>query len=392
MPESTDTGDLATIEGAFEDDPRLKNLEVLDSSGLMAAEVSDSFHRQRNHFPARFGEGPGLIPVIPGRYRLVGSPECGWNRRQRIVRRLLGLEEALPIENLITRAEDGNWIIARRGGDLVERFGTRRLNDFYERTDPDFTGRGTSPTIIDAQTGLVATNNYHTLSLDLETAWKPFHTQGAPDLYPEDLRPRIDLLNQQLFDDVNDGTYRTIEAPTVEGARAAYGIFEARLREYDFRLASRRYLFGNRLTDSDVRLFQTISSFDRIYRPAMVARLGEGVIRLPELENLWGYGRDLFQQGFVDEVELYYLTLVPGPSGNYLPDPLTFGGELPALSPKESLAAWRAPSGREELGGDSIAPGPGDGGSVTLWHLRGDPLETTFPTPHLGALHTDPTK
>lgn len=35
-----------------------------------------------------------------------------------------------------------------------------------------------------------------------------------------------------------------------------YGVFAARLADYDFRLASRRYLFGDQLTDSDVRLFQ----------------------------------------------------------------------------------------------------------------------------------------
>ena len=53
--------------------------------------------------------------------------------------------------------------------------------------------------------GTVVTNDHHTLSLDLATASAPLHAPGAPDLYPTDLRARINLLNQQLFDDVNNG-------------------------------------------------------------------------------------------------------------------------------------------------------------------------------------------
>lgn len=325
------------------------------------------FRRQRNWFTARFGNDDGGWPAEPGRYRLLGSVGCGWARRQLIIIRLLGLEEALPFVLLYGRDSQG-WRISDSDGDVVQRFGTDRLNDFYRASDPDFVGRGTSPTVIDTVTGRVVTNNYHLLPADLETAWKPFHKVGAPDLYPEALRPEIDLLNQQLFDDVNNGTYKVIFAQSEGAARAAKRIFEARLADYDFRLASRRYLFGDQITDSDVRLFQTLSSFERNYRPGFVKLFGqEESVQISDYPNLWAYARDLFQNGFADDREKYFLGLVPGPSGDYINKGVISGSTDYLPSPEESLAAWNEPAGREGLAGSPLYTGPGGGGSYELW-------------------------
>ncbi len=327
-----------------------------------------AFRRQRNWFTARFGDGPGQVRPEPGRFLLLGNPGCGWNRRQLITLRLLGLSDAVPFVLLTGRDEQG-WRIAEHGNDLAERFGTNLLNDYYRRTDPDFRGRGTSPTVLDSHTGLVVTNNYHPLSLDFESAWKPFQAEGAPDLYPADLRQEIDLLNQQLFDDVNNGTYKVIFATSAGAAQAAKTVFEARLADYDFRLASRRYLFGDRLTDSDVRLFVSLSSYERGYRPGIASIFGEeNTRRLQDYPNLWAYARDLFANGFVDDRELYFLGLVPGPSGTYLAGSLLVDkANLP--TPEESLAAWREPSGREQVTGSPLYSGPGSGGSYELWQF-----------------------
>ncbi|MDR2381260.1 MAG: hypothetical protein LBE08_08845 [Bifidobacteriaceae bacterium] len=326
-----------------------------------------AFRRQRNWFTAHFGGADARFPVEPGRYVLAGSTGCGWNRRQQIVLRLLGLTEAVPFALLTGRDEHG-WRISDHGNTLRRDFGTDRLNDFYRRTDPDFKGRGTSPTVIDTETGLVVTNNYHLLSYEWETAWAPYHKPGAPDLYPEPVRKEIDLLNQQIFDDVNNGTYKQIFATNPAAARAAKAVFEARLADYEFRLNSRRYLFGPNITDSDVRLFQTLSSYDRGYRVGIVKLFGEDqTVRLTDFPNLWAYARDLFSQGFADEREQYFLGLAPGPSGAYLDQrgPLGDGANLP--SGEAALAAWRQPHGRAELTGSPYYSGPGGGGSYERW-------------------------
>ena len=331
-----------------------------------------AFRRQRNAFTKRFGDGPGQAPVEPGRYHVLGSVGCGWNRRQRIVIRLLGLDDVFVPEITYGRDADG-WKITRTPGGVAEIFETERLNDFYRRTNPDFEGRGTSPTVVDLQTGHVVTNNYHLLSIDLETAWKKYHKEGAPDLYPEELQQEIDLLNQQLFDDVNNGTYKVIFATNVEAARVAYGVFAARLADYDFRLKTRRYLFGPYLTDSDVRLFQTLESFENGYRPGVVQKFGtEDILHVWDFPNLWAYARDLFQTpGFIDDVELYELGYVPDENGHYsrgFADEKDSPFGNPGFDQRRAeYERWLEPAGREGFGGSPLYSGPGGGGSYELW-------------------------
>jgi putative glutathione S-transferase len=362
---------MATLTSALEADLHDKPQPV-DRATFPETNVEQTpdgaFRRQRNWFSGRFGWGEaGKFTPEPGRYLLLGNPGCGWNRRQLIVLRLLGLSEAVPFVLLTGRDDDG-WRVAKADNDLLGSFGTDRLNDFYRRTDPSFKGRGTSPTVIDSTTGLVVSNNYHLLSIDWETAWQPFHAAGAPDLYPEPWRQEINLLNQQLFDDINNGTYKVLFATNRAAAVAAKGIFEARLADYEFRLTSRRYLFGDFLTDSDVRLFQSLSSYERGYRVGIAALFGEAdTVHLADYPNLWAYARDLFAQGFADEREQYFLGLLPGPSGEYSDR----GGwaDTPLPPPAEALAAWQEPHGRESLTGSPLYSGPGGGGSFERWQF-----------------------
>lgn len=320
-----------------------------------------AFVRQSNRFRTRFGSGPGQLPVAAGRYRLLVSVGCGWSRRQLIVRRLLGLENAISVGYASHRGDDG-WEFGDQPGGVDAVFQVPRLNELYRRTEPGYQGRGTVPTVADVHTGRVVSNDYHTLSIDFETAWKPLHRPGAPDLYPEDLRPAIDLLNQQLFDDVNNGPYKVLFAQSLQAAAAAKRVFEARLADLEFRLASRRYLFGERLTDADVRLFVTLASFDTNYRPRFPRELGP-VVRISDFPHLWAYARDLFATpGFIDEREQVGVGLRPGPDGRYRRG-FAEGEEQPA----DPLSPWLAPHGREALGGSPVSSGPGGAGTVELW-------------------------
>ncbi|MDR0627666.1 MAG: hypothetical protein LBG11_10515 [Bifidobacteriaceae bacterium] len=362
---------MATLTAELEADLKTRPAPVPQANfpELSAEQTADGgFRRQRNWFTRHFGTGKDEFPVEPGRYVLAGNTGCGWNRRQQIVLRLLGLTEVVPFALLTGRDDDG-WLIAPHGNNLQAQFATDRLNDFYRRTDPSFQGRGTSPTVIDTKTGLVVSNNYHLLSYEWETAWSAYHKPGAPDLYPVPLRKEIDLLNQQIFDDVNNGTYKQIFATNKAAAGAAKTVFEARLADYDFRLASRRYLFGPQITDSDVRLFQTLSSYDRGYRVGIVKLFGEeNTVHLADFPNLWAYARDLFAQDFADEREQYFLGLLPGPSGEYQGRGGPGGGsDVPLPTGAEALATWQEPAGREHLTGSPFYTGPGGGGSYERW-------------------------
>lgn len=353
------------------EDPQGRNRPVEETT--VEQTPDGAFRRQRNEFTVRFGSQPGQAPAEPGRYHVLGATGCGWNRRQRIVIRLLGLWDVFTPEIIYGRDEHG-WKLTQPEGGVAEKFGYERLNDAYKATEPNYRGRATSPTVIDMTNGKVVTNNYHILSIDLETAFKPFRKPDAPDLYPEDLRQKIDLLNQQIFDDVNNGTYKVNFATSKGAAKAAYEVFKARLADYDFRLASRRYLFGPNLTDSDVRLFQTLESYEIGYRPEFRESLGlsdDEVVHVWDYPNLFAYARDLFQTpGFIDDQELFDLGYVPDENGNYARDPFS-PADHTLQSVKDERKAlyerWLEPAGCEVLSGSPYYSGPGVGGSFELW-------------------------
>lgn len=59
----------------------------------------------------------------------------------------------------------------------------------------------------------------------------------------------------------------------------------------DKRLEKQRFLFGDYVTDSDIRLFVTLARFDVSYSH----NIGPCKHRLVDYKNLWPYARDLYQ-------------------------------------------------------------------------------------------------
>lgn len=249
-----------------------------------------SFVRQQNRFTTPFGDQPGELPVEANRYRLLWAPICPWAHRSVIVRKLLGLEDVISLGTASPVRTAKGWEFSLDEGGVDPVLKIRYLPEIYERTDPEYTGRATVPTVVDVKTGKVVNNDYFRLTNYWETAWKPFHKPGAPDLYPEELRDEIDKLNDVIFNDVNNGVYKAGFAQSQEAYEKAYDTLFARLDELEERLSKQRYLFGDRITDSDVRLYVTLARFDIAYY--MVFRTNRN--RLIDFPNLWGYARDLY--------------------------------------------------------------------------------------------------
>jgi glutathionyl-hydroquinone reductase len=284
-------------------------------------------------------DGSSGFPARAGRYHLYVSLACPWAHRSIIVRRLLGLEEVVTMSVVDPIRDERGWAFREgpgHGPDPVNGF--RFLSEAYHRTDPDFTGRYTVPCLWDRETGRLVSNNYPDITIDLETQFAAFHRPGAPDLYPEPLRGRIDAVNEEVYRDVNDGVYRAGFATTQEAYGEAVHALFAALDRLEQRLSDRRYLLGARLTEADIRLFTTLVRFDVVYHYHFKCNLR----RLIDYPNLWAYGRDLFQQpGFGDTTDFdhirrhYYMT-------HDRLNPTRIVPEGPILD-------WGAPHGRERL-------------------------------------------
>ena len=168
------------------------------------------------------------------------------------------------------------------------------------------------PCIVDTATGLVVTNDYPQITLDLSTRVDgPAPAGRAARCTPRRERAEMDELIQQIFADVNNGVYRCGFATSQEAYEAAYDRLFARLDVLEARLADRRYLMGDQIREVDVRLFTTLVRFDAVYHGHFKCNR----VKLTELPNLWRYARDLFsQRGFGETVDFdhikrhYYVT------------------------------------------------------------------------------------
>lgn len=253
----------------------------------LGREISDGgrFVRQPNRFTERIEEG-GEHPPEPGRYRLYASYACPWAHRSLIVRELLGLQEAVGVTIVDPIRDEKGWRIP--GGDPVT--GVEYLSELYLASDPGYQGRYTVPCVWDVTAGRLVTNDYPQITLTLETAFAPWHAEGAPDLYPAALRGEIDALNEVIFDGLNNGVYRAGFATSQEAYdEAVTKVFDT-LDLLEERLATRRHLHGDALTESDVRLYPTLARFDAVYHSHFKC----AVRRLTDYPVLWAYARRLY--------------------------------------------------------------------------------------------------
>ncbi|MDN3556806.1 glutathione S-transferase family protein [Halomonas maura] len=210
--------------------------------------------------------GVGGFKAEKGRYRLYVAYICPWASRTLMVRALKGLQEVIDVTVVDPRLTDQGWQFGGYpGADEDTLNGARYMHELYTRADPQISGRATVPVLWDKQTGTIVNNESADILRMLNGAFAGIEDQG-PDLYPDDLAAEIDALNAYLYTDLNNGVYQAGFASSQQAYDEAYGKVFAALDELESRLADgRAYLFGDRLTETDLRLFVTLVRFDAAY-------------------------------------------------------------------------------------------------------------------------------
>ena len=300
-----------------------------------------AFVRQPNAFCDRItADGSSGFRAEPGRYHLYVSLACPWAHRSIIVRKLKKLEDVVSMSVVDPIRDERGWAFRSSedgtyGPDPVNGF--HFLSEAYLATDPSYEGRYTVPCVWDRATRRLVTNDFPEISTQLATEFDAFADRSV-DLWPVDLRPEINAINAVVYEHVNNGVYKAGFAASQSAYEEAFDALFRTLNDLDQRLASQRYLAGNRLTEADIRLFTTLVRFDSVYYVHFKCNLR----RLVDYPNLWPYARDLYQTpGFGETVNFdhikrhYYMTHEKlNPS---------------RIVPKGPAIDWLAPHGREQL-------------------------------------------
>ena len=262
--------------------------------------------------------GTGGFAAEAGRYHLYVALICPWASRTLIARRLKGLEDVITVSVVEPALTDQGWRFGDYpGADRDTLNGATYMHELYTRADPQFTGRATVPVLWDRKTGTIVSNESADIVRMMNAGFGDL--ASGPDLYPQDLRAEIDALNDWVYPRLNNGVYRAGFATTQVAYDEAFHDVFAALDALEDRLSDgRSWLMGDRITETDLRVFVTLVRFDAAYhglfkcnlrRVADYDRISAYMLRLLDLPGV----RDTVN---IDHIKAgYYSIKALNPSG-----------------------------------------------------------------------------
>lgn len=250
-------------------------------------------------------DGSSGFKAEAGRYHLYVSYACPWAHRTLILRKLKGLEKVISYDCV-------DWLLLSDvGWEFKEHQDTinncRYLKDIYFKAKPDYDGRFTVPVLWDKATKTIVNNESSEIIRMLNSefnAYCPTVEQSNLDFYPADLRSKIDAINEWIYNDINNGVYKSGFATSQEAYdKAVLQLFKSLDKVEDI-LSKSRYLMGNQFTEADIRLFATLVRFDMVYHQHFKCNKK----RIIDYPNMWNYIREIYQiPGVADTVNMEHI-------------------------------------------------------------------------------------
>jgi putative glutathione S-transferase len=240
---------------------------------VQAKDAKGGFVRQASTFrnwvtpdgsPGPTGEGG--FPAEAGRYHLYVAYICPWASRTLIARAVKGLEKAVSVSVVEPVLTNRGWRFGDFPGATPDHLhGATYVHELYTRADPVHTGRATVPVLWDKMRDTIVNNESSDILRMLNSGFGDL-ADGSVDLYPEALRGEIDALNEEIYPGLNNGVYRAGFATTQVAYEEAFAEIFATLDRLEERLGDgRAFLFGDGMTETDIRLFVTLIRFDAAY-------------------------------------------------------------------------------------------------------------------------------
>ncbi|KAM3123749.1 hypothetical protein ACQ2H7_002974 [Candidozyma auris] len=254
---------------------------------LKFADKDGAYRRLPSQFRNSISREPGAeFPPDLNRYHLYVSLACPWAHRVLITRLFKGLTQALPVTIVHWHMDENGWrfptkeeLATVKNGDISlgtaePLYGFERLKQLYYKANPDYDGRFTVPVLWDKQKETIVNNESSEIIRMLNTEFNDLlpADYAEVDLYPEELRSKIDEINELVYDNINNGVYKTgfatsqdVYEKEVKNVFAHLDKVEEILKSNQEQDPKHRFLIGTTLTEADVRLYTTIVRFDPVY-------------------------------------------------------------------------------------------------------------------------------
>ncbi|KAI3403212.1 ECM4 [Candida oxycetoniae] len=294
-------------------------IEILKFAG-----EDGQYKRRPSSFRDFISSKPGArFPPEINRYHLYVSYACPWAHRTLITRRLKGLTSIIGLSIVHWHMDDKGWrfptseeLASSKPSNKVNSssssstgtsddslgtpdhlYGLSRLSELYYKADPNYNGRFTVPILWDKKEETIVNNESAEIIRMLNFEFNSIlpSEYSHVNLVPKDLESKIDELNGWVYDNINNGVYKTGFASKQEVyERECTNVFkhldkvEKLLKENHSGEGNKKkseFLLGNTLTEADVRLFTTIVRFDPVYVQHFKCNIGMIRTEYPYIHN-----------------------------------------------------------------------------------------------------------
>jgi len=237
----------------------------------------------------------------PGRYHLFVSLACPWAHRTLIMRKLKLLEDLIDVTVVDPVMLENGWEFAGDQGENL--YGLEYLYELYLKSEPTYQGRVTVPVLWDRQRQCIVNNESAEIIRIFNSAFNSL-TGDTQDFYPVELRETIEMVNERVYRQLNNGVYRA-------GFSTRQSVYEEAVKDVfdcldwlEQRLQQQDYLCGDQLTEADIRAFTTLIRFEPVY-------FGHFKCNLRSLRNypkLWSFVRRIYHwPGVADTVNFNHI-------------------------------------------------------------------------------------
>jgi glutathionyl-hydroquinone reductase len=292
---------------------------------LQAQDAQGRFQRQASQFrnwisPRGQGAPTGTegFAAEPGRYHLYVALTCPWASRALMARKLKELGAVISVAVVEPAMTDQGWRFGDYpGADRDDINGATYLHEIYTKADATYTGRATVPVLWDKHRQTIVNNESADIVRMMNSGFGALGEESL-DLYPDDLTSEIDALNDQIYIRLNNGVYRAGFATSQQAYEEAFWDVFGMLDALEDRLKDRTFLFGDRLTEADIRLFVTLVRFDVAYHGLFkcnLRRIADYPLLAAYLHRLWALDK-IAETVNIDHIKRgYYSIKALNPTG-----------------------------------------------------------------------------
>lgn len=300
-------------------------------------------HYKRKPSTFRNNIAPGTqFPPEAGRYHLYVSYACPWAHRTLLTRHLKGLVGIITVSVVDWYMGANGWRFTTPekvpGATPDHLYGSQYLKEIYQKAQPDYSGRITVPVLWDKKSETIVNNESSEIIRILYTQFDDLiddKYKGINFYKPENAK-KIDELNEWIYNDINNGVYKSGFATTQEAYEENVTTLFKSLDRVENILAKSDgpYLLGKEFTEADLRLYPTIVRFDPVYVQHFKCNIGMIRYNYPHihkwLQHLYWDIPGFKETTHFDHIKFHYTKS----HLKYNPYGITALGPLPHILPK----------------------------------------------------------